>query len=186
VEAHAQEMIEGRLPKEVAEQAAWLLVRPDKMSLTWKAFDRALAATGKSPERLLLELGAFASARDLHMARFAAEHFPHGFGIGLRRDPLDGFAEAVAALPLADVEAFSVDDSTTTEIDDALSVRRTERGWRVGIHIAAPALAIAPGSELDLVARDRRSPVLDPRGITAEQLPHLLSAYSLGVTTPRT
>ena len=179
VEAHAQQMIEGRLPAEVAEQAAWLLVRPDKMSLTWKAFDRALAATGKSPERLLLELGAFASARDLHMARFAAEHFPHGFGIALRRDPLDGFAEAVAALPLADVEAFSVDDSTTTEIDDALSVRRIERGWRVGIHIAAPALAIAPGSELDLVARERMSTVYMPGGKITMLPEPLIAACSL-------
>ncbi|MCM5570682.1 RNB domain-containing ribonuclease [Burkholderiaceae bacterium FT117] len=179
IEHDAREMIEGRLPQAVAEQAAWLLVRPDKMSLTWKAFERALAATGRGPERLLLELGAFASARDLHMARFAAEHFPHGFGISLRRDPLDGFAGVVAALPLAEVEAFSVDDSTTTEIDDALSVRRTERGWRVGIHIAAPALAIAPGSELDLVARERMSTVYMPGGKITMLPEPLIAACSL-------
>src|SRR5690606_27729334 len=125
-EEDAQAMIEGRLPAAIAEQAATLLVRPDKMSLSWKAFERALAATGKSPERLLLELGAFASARDLHLERFAAEHFPHGFGIKLEQDPLAAFQDAVEALPLADVDSFSIDDSTTTEIDDSLSVRRIE------------------------------------------------------------
>jgi exoribonuclease-2 len=179
IEACAREMIEGRLPAEIASQAAWLLVRPDKMSPAWKAFERALAATGQGPARLLLALGAFSSARELHMARFAAEHFPHGFGIALQRDPLEGFAEAVAALPLAEVEAFSVDDSTTTEIDDALSVRRTERGWRIGIHIAAPALAIAPGSELDQLARERMSTVYMPGGKITMLPEPLIAACSL-------
>src|SRR5690606_9277400 len=42
IDSMAGEMIAGRLPAEVAEQAAWLLARPDKMSLVWKAFERAL------------------------------------------------------------------------------------------------------------------------------------------------
>ncbi|MFA7665666.1 MAG: RNB domain-containing ribonuclease [Burkholderiaceae bacterium] len=179
VEAMAAEMVAGRLPAEVAEQAAWLLARPDKMSLTWKALERALADTGRSPERLLLELGAFASARELHLARFAAEHFPHGLGIALRRDPLEGFADAVAALPPAGVEAFSVDDSTTVEIDDALSVRRVDGGWQVGIHIAAPALAIAQGSELDLIARERMSTVYMPGGKITMLPEAMIAACSL-------
>jgi exoribonuclease-2 len=179
IDAMAAEMIAGRLPEEVAAQATWLLARPDKMSLVWKAFERALAATGRTPERLLLELRAFPSARELHLSRFAAEHFPHGLGINLRRDPLEGFAEAVAALPLADVETFSVDDSTTTEIDDALSVRRVEGGWRIGIHIAAPALAIAPGSELDLIARERMSTVYMPGGKITMLPEPLIAACSL-------
>jgi exoribonuclease-2 len=45
------------------------------------------------------------------------------------------------------VQAFSIDDSATTEIDDALSVQGLGSGTVVfGIHIAAPALAIAPDS----------------------------------------
>ncbi len=179
IEADAQAMIEGRLPPEVAAQAAWLLVRPDKMSLTWKAFDRALAATGKTPERLLLELGAFASPLDLHLARFAAEHFPHGFGIALSGDPLDGFRAAVEQLPLADIDTFSIDDSTTTEIDDSLSVRRIEGGWRIGVHIAAPGLAIPPGSEIDLLARERMSTVYMPGGKITMLPEPLIAACSL-------
>src|SRR2546427_4068080 len=46
-----------------------------------------------------------------------------------------------ADLPLAEVQAFSIDDSATTEIDDALSVRGLGTGTvTVGIHIAAPGL----------------------------------------------
>ena len=51
-------------------------------------------------------------------------------------------------LPLADgAAAFSIDDSATTEIDDALSVQGLGSGTvTFGIHIAAPALAFAPDS----------------------------------------
>jgi exoribonuclease II len=175
----AQAMIEGSLPEDVGSQAARLLVRPDRTSLTWKAFERALAATGKSPERLLLELGAFDTARDLHLERFAAEHFPHGFDFPLRHDPLDGFSQAISGLPLAPVEAFSIDDSTTTEIDDCLSVQANDGGWRIGIHIAAPGLAIRPGSELDEIARERMSTVYMPGGKITMLPESLIQACSL-------
>ncbi|HYD56086.1 MAG TPA: RNB domain-containing ribonuclease, partial [Burkholderiales bacterium] len=66
-------------------------------------------------------------------------------------------------LPIAEVEAFSLDDSGTTEIDDAFSVRRVQPGiLRIGIHIAAPALGIAPGSALDTIARERLSTAYMP------------------------
>jgi len=57
----------------------------------------------------------------------------------------------------------AIDDAATTEIDDALSVVRLPGGsWRVGIHIAAPALGFPPGSELDNVALRRLSTVYMP------------------------
>ena len=61
--------------------------------------------------------------------------------------------------------AFSIDDASTTEIDDAFSVTPLENGnVRVGIHIAAPALGVAAGSALDAVARERLSTVYFPGG----------------------
>ena len=49
----------------------------------------------------------------------------------------------VPELPVADVRAFSIDDATTTEVDDAFSVRELPNGhYEIGIHIAAPALGI--------------------------------------------
>jgi exoribonuclease II len=66
-------------------------------------------------------------------------------------------------LPRADVRAFSIDDAHTTEIDDALSVVKLPGiGSRIGIHIAAPGLAIEHGSPLDGVARARLSTVYMP------------------------
>ncbi|MDD2833301.1 MAG: RNB domain-containing ribonuclease, partial [Methylotenera sp.] len=65
--------------------------------------------------------------------------------------------------PIADVEAFSIDDSTTTEIDDALSIKQMADGvTRVGIHISAPALGISIDSPLDIGAMQRLSTVYMP------------------------
>jgi exoribonuclease-2 len=85
------------------------------------------------------------------------------------------------------VQAFSIDDATTTEIDDAFSVTpRSGGGWRIGIHIAAPGLGFGPGSELDLIARHRLSTVYMP-GRKITMLPdEVVDAFTLcaGRDTP--
>ncbi len=90
-------------------------------------------------------------------------------------------------LPVADVEAFSIDDVTTTEIDDALSVTELDGGkLRVGIHIAAPALGIKRGEALDAIARQRLSTVYFP-GDKITMLPDpIVERYTLqeGRTCP--
>ena len=90
---------------------------------------------------LLRACGAIPSSHDYHFNRFLSEAFPHGTGFP-PWEPLPPMPE----LPLAPVRAFSIDDASTTEIDDAFSVRdaRQRRHREIGIHIAAPALAIAP------------------------------------------
>jgi exoribonuclease-2 len=66
-------------------------------------------------------------------------------------------------LPLASVRAYSIDDSHTTEIDDALSIQGLGSGEvTVGIHIAAPGLAITPDSVADQIGRQRLSTVYMP------------------------
>ena len=58
---------------------------------------------------------------------------------------------------------FSIDDASTTEIDDAFSVSPLANGnVSVGIHIAAPAVGITPGSLTDTIARERLSTVYFP------------------------
>ncbi len=183
IATYADEMTQGRLPEPIRAAAGQLLVRPDKMSLEWKAFEQAMARTGQSPERLLFSLGAFDSAHDLHLARFCAELFPFGTGFAASLENWQPDQEVQArldALPVSATVAFSIDDSTTTEIDDALSVQILDDGRaRVGIHIAAPAIAIAPGSDLDRIARERMSTVYMP-GSKITMLPSaLVSRFSL-------
>ena len=84
------------------------------------------------------------------------------------------------SLGAGDAPAFSIDDAATTEIDDAFSVVfRDDGSARVGIHIAAPALGIAPGSELDRIAATRLSTVYMP-GDKITMLPEtLVERYTL-------
>jgi len=90
-------------------------------------------------------------------------------------------------LPVADVQAFSIDDVTTTEIDDAFSVTRLADGnLRIGIHIAAPGLAIKPDDAVDKMARARMSTVYMP-GDKITMLPDsVVEAFTLaeGKTCP--
>jgi len=148
------------LPEEFRSRLSSLLYRPDKSTVEWKALDAACNATKLSVSRLLEKCGAIPSTHDYHVNRFLLEHFPEGPGFGEvdageLTDPED--------LPVADVAAFSIDDATTTEIDDAFSVTPLTLGsFQVGIHIAIPTLGIAPGSLWDTVASQRLSTVYIP------------------------
>jgi len=177
-----QAMVQGALPEEIAPIAPTFLIKPDKNTLAWKAFDAAVAQLGTTPERLLLTLGVWPHALALHRYRFFTETFPQG-----HTHPPVTAPPLPADLPLADVEAYSVDDDSTTEIDDAISVAPVANGKiRVGIHIAAPGLGIPRGSPLDDAARARMSTVYMP-GQKITMLPTtLVDAYTLiaGVERP--
>jgi exoribonuclease-2 len=158
IERMRAELVEGRLPDELAGMLPQLLYRPDRNRIETKALEAACVDAGLSAARLLLKCGALASSHDFHYHRFLFEHFEDGVAF-----PAHEPAVAPADLPLANVAAFSIDDATTTEIDDALSVTPREGGgWRIGIHIAAPALGFARGSSLDAIARRRLSTVYMP------------------------
>src|SRR6185295_18933586 len=111
-----------------------------------------------SPLTLLQKAGAIDSPYQFHYRRFLLEHFPKGTGFAPLAAP-----EIKDELPLSSASAFSVDDSSTTEIDEALSVQGLGTGAvTVGIHIAAPGLALQPATPLDNVARQRLSTVYMP------------------------
>ncbi|MBX9637134.1 MAG: RNB domain-containing ribonuclease, partial [Nitrosomonas sp.] len=101
------------------------------------------------------------SSHDYHFNQFVWEYFPEGIGFG-EFEPHQ-VANDFSGLPVADVVAFSIDDASTTEIDDAFSVTPLAFGsFRIGIHIAAPALGIDPESTLDKAASSRLSTVYLP------------------------
>ncbi len=154
------ELVDGRMPPELAALLPQALYRPDRNRNEIKALVAACVDTGLSSARLLLKCGALGSSYDFHYNRFLFEHFPEGSGF-----PAFAPAPLPSALPRANVAAFSIDDASTTEIDDAFSVTpRAGGGWRIGIHIAAPALGFARGTELDAIARRRLSTIYMPGG----------------------
>ena len=154
----SEELREHRLPAPLAAKLDMLLYRPDKQAPEWKALDAACTALRTSALDLLRDCGAIPSSHDYHFNRFLIETFPGGTAFGAW-----GALPQMPELPTADVRAFSIDDVSTTEIDDAFSVRELGDGRReIGIHIAAPALGIAHGSSLDAIARQRLSTVYMP------------------------
>ena len=178
-DAYVQMLIEEhKAPAEIANKAIELLVRPDKNSIEWKALNEASDKLSCMPLRLLLDVGAIPNAWRWHVESFFMINFPKGknFPENLSKP----HREAHDELPLSDAVAFSIDDSETTEIDDALSVTPLEDGkTRVGIHISAPGLGIEPGSDIDLVARERMSTVYAP-GLKTTMLPKdWVAAFSL-------
>ena len=158
IEGWISELKEFRLPPEIGALTDALLYAPDRNKPETKAFETACAETGLTAAQLLFKCGAIKSAYHLHYKRFLHEQFPKGVGFPALETP-----DLPADLPKAEVRAFSIDDAHTTEIDDALSVTWLPGiGSRIGIHIAAPGLAIEHGSPLDGVARARLSTVYMP------------------------
>jgi len=146
------------VPDELKSKLDMLLYEPDKNSMEYKTLETAANELHLTQLKLLQACGAIPSAQDYHLGAFLREHFTKGTEF-LSETVIEPFEE----LPLADAVAFSIDDSTTTEIDDAFSITQLPNGiTRVGIHIAAPALGITPDSPLDKEVMQRLSTVYMP------------------------
>ncbi len=169
------DLSEGVCPQAIRDQLYKILFKPDKNAAEYKAVVEASRAMHLGPLELLTRAGAIDSPYQFHWRRFLLENFPKGTGFPKLEAPL-----IKDELPLSTARAFSIDDSATTEIDDALSVQGLGTGTIVlGIHIAAPGLAVLPGSPIDQVGRNRLSTVYMP-GYKVTMLPDdVVQAYTL-------
>jgi exoribonuclease-2 len=175
IAAWAAELGAGSCPAPIREQLFKILFRPDKNAPDYKAVVDASRATHTAPLDLLQKAGAIDSPYQFHWKRFLFDNFPKGTAFPpLPAPPIQD------DLPLASVQAFSVDDSQTTEIDDALSVQGLGTGTvTVGIHIAAPALARDLVDRRAGLQRQRLSTVYMP-GYKITMLPdEVVQAYTL-------
>ncbi len=182
IRSWADELQRGTVPEALRAILPQLLYQPDRNRIETKALELACEASGLSAARLIERAGALPSSHDYHLGAFLFEHFP--------RDAVvfdNIIADEPPELPLAAVAAFSLDDASTTEIDDAFSLTRLANGrYRVGIHIAAPALGFAPGSALDKIARARLSTAYIPGQKITMLPPQVIERYTLaeGRTCP--
>ena len=157
-DAWAQALARFECPAEIAAIKDELLYAPDRNKPETRALEQACRALGLSPARLFERCSLLGDTHEYHLKRFLHEFFPRGTAFSAHDVP-----DAPEDLPLAAVSAFSLDELGTSEIDDAFSVTSLDSGrLRIGIHIAAPALGIAPGSALDAIARDRLSTAYMP------------------------
>ncbi|EHL22978.1 ribonuclease II [Acidovorax sp. NO-1] len=175
IDEWAAQLGRGECPQPIRDQLYKILFKPDKNAPEYKAVVEASRATHTAPLDLLQKAGAIDSAYQFHWKRFLFDNFPKGTGF-----PAIAAPQPPEDLPLAPVQAYSIDDSQTTEIDDALSVQGLGTGTVVvGIHIAAPGLAIVPGSPLDQLGRNRLSTVYMP-GYKITMLPdEVVQIYTL-------
>ena len=175
IAAWAAALVGGECPAEIAALKEELLYAPDRAKPQTKALEQACKETGLTAPRLFERCGLLADSHEYHLRRFLHEFFPRGTGFVPHAGP-----SVPNDLPLAAVAAFSLDDVGTTEVDDAFSVQRLAEGrMRIGIHIAAPGLGIAPGSDLDAIARERLSTAYMP-GAKITMLPDdVVGAFSL-------
>jgi exoribonuclease-2 len=185
IERMVEELKHGQLPAEFGPILPQLIYKPDRNRGETKALEAACTETGKSVARLLFDCGALPSTHDYHLGRFLFEYFPEskgGTGFPYFAAPVES-----SELPLAQVQAFSIDDAHTTEIDDAFSVTaKAEGGWQIGIHIAAPGLGFGPDSDLGRITRERLSTVYMP-GRKITMLPEEVVAHftlAAGQTVP--
>ena len=174
IDAWAEALKRGEMPSEIAADLKTILHAPDKQSLTYKAFTKAADALKTSAYELAKKTGGITSIPQYLQDGFEIKYFPKGTGFP------DLALPEMPDLPKADVTAFSIDDESTTEVDDALSLTDLGNGTkRVGIHIAAPSLAIKPGDKMEKNIMERLSTVYFPGGKITMLPENWIAAFSL-------
>ncbi len=93
------------------------------------------------------------------------------FGLPYKFDPkVEAEAEEISEVidkeeikrrnDMRDVTTFTIDPADAKDFDDALSLRKTDKGnWEVGVHIADVTHYVKPGSLIDKEATDRATSV---------------------------
>ena len=174
IDAWAEALKRDEMPPEIAADLKTILHAPDKQSLTYKAFTKAADALKTSAYELAKKTGGITSIPQYLQDGFEIKYFPKGTGFP------DLALPEMPDLPKTDVTAFSIDDESTTEVDDALSLTDLGNGTkRVGIHIAAPSLAIKPGDKMEKNIMERLSTVYFPGGKITMLPENWIAAFSL-------
>ena len=174
IDAWAEALKRGEMPSEIVADLKTILHAPDKQSLTYKAFTKAADELKISAYELAKKTGGITSIPQYLQDGFEIKYFPKG--TGFPDLPLPEMPD----LPKANVTAFSIDDESTTEVDDALSLADLGNGMkRVGIHIAAPSLAIKQGDKMEKNIMERLSTVYFPGGKITMLPENWIAAFSL-------
>jgi exoribonuclease-2 len=124
--------------------------------------------TAQSAFEVLVELGLWSPHENLFLRR---SQIPVHF----RREVLEVAQQLLDSPPpdpdsnrldLTHLKVYTIDDESTQEIDDGLSLEYLENGsQRLWMHIADPTRLVRPGDELDLEARRRSTTLYLPTGM---------------------
>ncbi|MGL5082937.1 MAG: ribonuclease catalytic domain-containing protein [Microcoleaceae cyanobacterium] len=126
------------------------------------------AQTNHGSFQLLVDLGRWSQHENLSLHR---SQLPIEFPVRVSEvahhcldvQPVD---PDISRLDLTHLKLYTIDDESTREIDDGLSLEfLDDHRQRLWIHIADPTRLISPGDELDLEARRRTTTVYLPTGM---------------------
>ncbi len=126
------------------------------------------AETSQAAFQLLVDLGLWDSHENLFLRRSQIPIlFPQKVlevaHHRLETPPADPHSDR---LDLTHLKVYTIDDESTREIDDGLSLEILPDGrQRIWVHIADPTRWLLPGDELDLEARRRSTTVYLPTGM---------------------
>jgi len=162
--------VERRMLAALEALAVYDFETPEKERALATEALQASGARGDRPSeaafRLLRRTGRFDSDdENLAIVRF-------GLRTAFTEESLSAAAEAAAAgfdrtgrRDLTDRVILTIDDATTMEVDDALSILDRGNGYlEVGIHIADPCAFMAAGDPVDVDARARGTTYYFPEG----------------------
>ncbi|MGM3306675.1 ribonuclease catalytic domain-containing protein [Anabaena sp. WFMT] len=126
------------------------------------------SATPQAAFQLLIDLGWWSSHENLFLRRSSIPvQFPNKvLEVAQQRLDFPPTDLDVNRLDLTHLKVYTIDDESTTEIDDGLSWELLPDGQeRLWVHIADPTRWLIPEDELDLEARKRGSTVYLPTGM---------------------
>ncbi len=177
-QSYVDALVAKQLPDVFKNIAQDLLFNPNKNSIEWKACDQAAKKMNMEVNALLIEVGAISDVKTYHEQQFIRDNFPQGLDFKIQNASslhvkLDQLEQNTH------LDVFSIDDSNTTEIDDAFSVEWNENGFELGIHIAAPTLSISVDDIFDKIARQRLSTVYLPHNKITMLPPCIIDAFTL-------
>jgi exoribonuclease II len=140
---------------------------PQKLGEYLKALNRS--QTQQSVFSLLVELGWWSIHENIHLRRAQTPvHFSHQMQTVahelLTNPPID--LDLAHRRDLTHQKVYTIDDESTQEIDDGLSLEVLQDGrHKLWIHIADPTRLLSPEDRFDLEARKRSVTIYLPTGM---------------------
>ena len=115
--------------------------------------------------RVIHIYGRADSAKICSDAIIDANGIPSKFSVPVKHEAALKAAEPITdeeiakRLDLRDEPIFTIDGADAKDLDDAISVKKLEKGWELGVHIADVSHYVTAGSKLDESAMDRGTSV---------------------------